>query len=85
MRVEALKRSRKRVQDTQAPLSPFVRDSYYRMDETRELRSNGPYLCRNVYQNIATLVAQVAANATGAHKLPKIDTRFGRDVVQTYV
>lgn len=63
----------------------LVRDGRFRKEETRELLSSGPYPCRNIGQNIADLVAQVAANATGVRELHKILAKFGRNVVHAYM
>lgn len=47
--------------------------------------SAGPYPARNPAQNIADLMAQVAANAAGANELRKLAADYGLDVVQTYM
>lgn len=45
----------------------------------------GPYPARNIDQNIADLVAQVAANATGASELGKLVASHGLDTVHAYM
>jgi len=44
-----------------------------------------PYPARNISQNIADLMAQVAANKTGANELQKLVSRYGLDVVRAYM
>ncbi|MEM9500820.1 MAG: hydantoinase B/oxoprolinase family protein [Pseudomonadota bacterium] len=45
----------------------------------------GPHPARNIAQNIADLMAQVAANAAGASELGKLVAQYGLDVVQAYM
>lgn len=45
----------------------------------------GPNPARNIAQNVADLMAQVAANAAGASELRKLVTQYGLDVVQAYM
>ena len=47
--------------------------------------AGGAYPARNIRQNIADLMAQVAANAAGAGELRKLVTRYGLDVVHAYM
>ncbi|MDJ0979670.1 MAG: hydantoinase B/oxoprolinase family protein [Erythrobacter sp.] len=47
--------------------------------------SAGPYPARNVGQNVADLMAQVAANAAGANELRKLVADYGLEVVQAYM
>jgi len=46
---------------------------------------SGPYPARNVDQNIADLMAQVAANATGAAELGKLVDSHGLETVHAYM
>ncbi len=45
----------------------------------------GPYPARNIAQNIADLVAQAAANATGANELKKLVVSYGVETVHAYM
>ena len=58
-----------------------------RLQETqaRALLATGRYPCRNIDMNMADLMAQVAANATGTAELHKMVGHFGLDVVQAYM
>ena len=47
--------------------------------------ASGDYPARNPAQNIADLMAQVAANAAGASELKKLASDYGLDVVQAYM
>jgi 5-oxoprolinase (ATP-hydrolysing) len=60
-------------------------DGTLRDSETRALLSSAKYPCRNVDQNMADLVAQVAANATGAAELTHTVSQYGLDVVHAYM
>lgn len=53
--------------------------------ETRALLASGPYPCRNVDNNIADLLAQMAANETGAREVRRMLSQFGTGVVQAYM
>lgn len=53
--------------------------------ETRDLLASGRYPCRNIDNNIADLLAQMAANETGAREVRKMLNQFGIDVVQAYM
>ena len=46
---------------------------------------DGRYPARNIDQNIADLMAQVAANATGAAELKKLVRNYGLEVVHAYM
>jgi 5-oxoprolinase (ATP-hydrolysing) len=48
------------------------------------LRS-GPYPARNPEQNLADLIAQIAANERGAHELRKACEQYGLEVVSAYM
>ncbi len=45
----------------------------------------GPHPARNIPQNVADLMAQVAANAAGAKELLALTHAYGLDVVQSYM
>ncbi|WFL76413.1 hydantoinase B/oxoprolinase family protein [Altererythrobacter arenosus] len=45
----------------------------------------GPYPARNIAQNVADLMAQVAANAAGAGELQRLVAEYGNEVVQAYM
>jgi len=57
----------------------------FREAETREMLASGKYPCRNIDQNIADLIAQIAANETGIRELRKMVIHFGIDVVNAYM
>ncbi|MEH6633282.1 MAG: hydantoinase B/oxoprolinase family protein [Halopseudomonas aestusnigri] len=54
-------------------------------EKTSALLASGPYPCRNIDQNMADLVAQIAANETGAQEVRKMVAHFGQSVVQAYM
>ncbi|KJS43104.1 MAG: 5-oxoprolinase [Roseovarius sp. BRH_c41] len=54
-------------------------------EETRALLASGPYPCRNIDNNVADLLAQMAANETGAREVRKMLAQFGIKVVQAYM
>jgi 5-oxoprolinase (ATP-hydrolysing) len=57
----------------------------FREAETRALLASGRYPCRNIDHNIADLVAQIAANETGAREIGKMISQFGIDTVRAYM
>ncbi len=57
----------------------------FREQEITELLRGARYPTRNVYQNIADLKAQIAANEKGVQELNKMVNHFGIDVVQAYM
>ncbi|MEJ6393896.1 hydantoinase B/oxoprolinase family protein [Gymnodinialimonas sp. 2305UL16-5] len=63
----------------------LARDGALRETETRALLGSGPYPCRNIDQNMADLVAQVAANETGADELTRMVGLYSLPVVQAYM
>ena len=63
----------------------LARDGVLREAETRALLASGQYPCRNVDQNMADLVAQVAANETGAQELSRMVQVYGVEVVHAYM
>ncbi|MBL8551787.1 MAG: hydantoinase B/oxoprolinase family protein [Hyphomonadaceae bacterium] len=62
----------------------LVESGKLREEEARALLASGRYPARNVNQNIADLVAQVAACAKGEEELARMIAAFGRDVVTAY-
>ncbi|MEI4194379.1 hydantoinase B/oxoprolinase family protein [Roseovarius sp. E0-M6] len=54
-------------------------------EKTRALLASGAYPCRNIDDNVADLLAQMAANETGAREVRKTLDQFGVDVVQAYM
>lgn len=63
----------------------LVEKGRFREAEMRELLASGPYPARNPDQNIADLMAQVAANEKGVRELNRMVDHFGLDVVQAYM
>ncbi|MHA1128749.1 MAG: hydantoinase B/oxoprolinase family protein, partial [Alphaproteobacteria bacterium] len=57
----------------------------FRESALRELLTDHAYPCRNPYQNIADLKAQIAANEKGIQELRKMVNQFGLDVVNAYM
>ena len=57
----------------------------FREEALQELLTNHAYPCRNPYQNIADLKAQIAANEKGMQELRKMVKQFGLDVVNAYM
>lgn len=51
----------------------------------QETFSSGQYPARNIEQNIADLMAQTAANATGAAELNKLVSQYGLETVHAYM
>ncbi|MBV7266355.1 hydantoinase B/oxoprolinase family protein [Erythrobacter ani] len=47
--------------------------------------ASGPYPARNIAQNIADLMAQIAANAAGAAELRKLVATYGLETVHAYM
>ncbi|MBX2805387.1 MAG: hydantoinase B/oxoprolinase family protein, partial [Hyphomicrobiales bacterium] len=63
----------------------LVKQGLLREAETRKLLASGRYPCRNIDQNLADLIAQIAANATGVAELRKIVAQFGLQAVHAYM
>jgi 5-oxoprolinase (ATP-hydrolysing) len=63
----------------------LVEQGVLRDTETRALLASGRYPCRNIDDNMADLVAQIAANETGAREVRKMVAHFGLAVVQAYM
>ncbi|MDQ0313708.1 hydantoinase B/oxoprolinase family protein [Amorphus orientalis] len=63
----------------------LVDQGRFRETETLELLTDHAYPCRNPWQNIADLEAQIAANERGLRELHKMVDEFGLDVVEAYM
>ncbi|GLQ06888.1 hydantoinase B/oxoprolinase family protein [Sneathiella chinensis] len=63
----------------------LVSKGHFREEETRAMLTSGQYPCRNPDQNVADLIAQIAANETGIRELRKMIDHFGIDVVSAYM
>jgi 5-oxoprolinase (ATP-hydrolysing) len=63
----------------------LVEEGIFREEATRQLLCSGPYPCRKVEQNLADLIAQVAANETGIRELRRMVAHFGLDTVRAYM
>lgn len=63
----------------------LVKNGVFQTAQIEEALASGPYPARNIGQNIADLMAQVAANAAGAGELRKLACDYGLDVVQAYM
>ena len=63
----------------------LVEKGRFREREMRDLLGSGKYPARNPDQNIADLMAQVAANEKGVKELNRMVDHFGLDVVQAYM
>ncbi len=63
----------------------LVDQGRFREQETRSLLLSGPYPCRKVEQNLADLIAQVAANETGLRELRRMVGHFGLETVRAYM
>jgi len=63
----------------------MVEKGRFREKEMRDLLASGPYPARNPDQNIADLMAQVAANEKGVSELNRMVEHFSLDVVQAYM
>jgi len=57
----------------------------FREAALQELLTNHKYPCRNPYQNIADLKAQIAANAKGIAELRRMVSQFSLPVVNAYM
>jgi 5-oxoprolinase (ATP-hydrolysing) len=63
----------------------LVEQGRFREKEMRDLLASGPYPARNPDQNMADLMAQLAANEKGVKELNRMVEHFGLDVVQAYM
>jgi 5-oxoprolinase (ATP-hydrolysing) len=62
----------------------LVENGKLREDATRALLAGGKHPARNINQNIADLVAQIAACAKGEEEVARMVSAFGREVVAAY-
>jgi len=63
----------------------LVAEGEFQTEAIEAALTSGDYPARNPAQNIADLMAQVAANAAGASELKKLAADYGLDVVQAYM
>ncbi len=63
----------------------LVEGGVFMTDRIEAALGSGPYPARNIPQNIADLMAQIAANTAGANELKKLAEQFGLDTVQAYM
>jgi 5-oxoprolinase (ATP-hydrolysing) len=63
----------------------MVEKGRFREREMRDLLASGPYPARDPDQNIADLMAQVAANEKGVSELHRIVGHYSLEVVQAYM
>ena len=63
----------------------LVAGGVFQTAEIEAALTSGDYPARNPAQNIADLMAQVAANAAGASELKKLAADYGLSVVQAYM
>ena len=63
----------------------LVDQGRFREAELVNLLTDHPFPARNPHQNVADLLAQVAANEKGIQELNKMVGHFGLDVVQAYM
>ena len=63
----------------------IVDQGRFREAELIELLTDHTYPARNPHQNVADLLAQIAANEKGIQELRKMVAHFGLDVVQAYM
>ncbi|MBD2841069.1 hydantoinase B/oxoprolinase family protein [Erythrobacter rubeus] len=63
----------------------LVESGTFQTDRIEAAFASGPYPARNIAQNIADLMAQIAANAAGATELRKLVGTYGLDTVHAYM
>ncbi len=63
----------------------MVSGGVFLTDEVRDKFNEGPDPARNIEQNIADLMAQVAANTTGANELGNLVASYGLETVHAYM
>lgn len=63
----------------------LIQRGVFQMQRITQLLEAPPYPARNVSQNIADLMAQAAANETGAGELKKMVASYGRETVLAYM
>ncbi len=63
----------------------LVEGGAFQSERLEHILSDGPYPARNISQNIADLMAQVAANNAGANELAKLLQSYGQAKVNAYM
>lgn len=63
----------------------LVEGGAFQTERIERILGQGPNPARNIAQNVADLMAQVAANATGAGELGKLVAQYGLDMVHAYM
>ncbi|WP_298468526.1 hydantoinase B/oxoprolinase family protein [uncultured Erythrobacter sp.] len=63
----------------------LVESGEFQTERIKNLLSDSPNPARNIAQNVADLMAQVAANSAGAGELRKLIGQYGLEVVQVYM
>ncbi|WP_338027063.1 hydantoinase B/oxoprolinase family protein [Colwellia maritima] len=63
----------------------LVSEGVFLTDEIHQVLSTGDYPARNIEQNIADLMAQIAANNTGVNELNKLVNESGLSTVHAYM
>ncbi|MBH88717.1 MAG: 5-oxoprolinase [Magnetovibrio sp.] len=63
----------------------IVKKGRFREEKMRTILASGPYPARNPDQNIADLMAQIAANEKGARELHIIIKHYGLKTIQNYM
>ncbi len=63
----------------------LVSEGVFLTDEIHQALSAGDYPARNIEQNIADLMAQIAANNTGANELKRLVNESGLSTVHAYM
>ncbi|MFL0355986.1 hydantoinase B/oxoprolinase family protein [Erythrobacter sp. GH1-10] len=63
----------------------LVERGVFQTQRIEQALGSGPYPARNIPQNIADLMAQVAANSAGGSELRKLVANYGVAVVQAYM
>ena len=63
----------------------LVDQGVFQSSAIEEALSSGQYPARNIEQNIADLMAQIASNNTGVNELKKLTASYGLETVQAYM
>jgi len=63
----------------------LVEEGIFLTDDIRQRLTAGEYPARNTEQNIADLMAQIAANKTGANELEKLVDNYSLETVHAYM
>ncbi|MEM8726950.1 MAG: hydantoinase B/oxoprolinase family protein, partial [Pseudomonadota bacterium] len=63
----------------------LVEDGEFQTGRIERLLGEAKHPARNIAQNVADMMAQVAANAVGARELRKLVSEYGFDVVRAYM